>query len=61
MRDDSRTGRQKKIDFAVGIAAIDGGRPSPFTKELLTRYENGLLSSTELKKAIEENYSKDVM
>lgn len=59
MKEDLRSQRVKQVNFAVGMSSIDGGRPSPFTKELLSRYENGLISSKELKKAIVEKYTQD--
>ncbi|MFN3188834.1 MAG: antitoxin VbhA family protein, partial [Candidatus Paceibacteria bacterium] len=37
--------RQKQVKFAVGMAAIDGGKPSPFTQKLLERYEDGEITS----------------
>jgi len=58
MKDNSRLKRQKQINFAVGMASIDGGHPSSFTKRLLTQYENGSISSKELKKAIVKKYTK---
>lgn len=54
MKDELRLKRQKQINFAVGMASIDGGRPNTFTKELLAHYEEGSISSKELKKAIIE-------
>lgn len=58
MKENTRLNRLKQINFAVGMASIDGGRPSAFTKELLKQYENGSISSKELKKAIVEKYAK---
>lgn len=58
MKDDLRLKRRKQINFAVGMASIDGGHPSTFTKELLSLYEDGTISSKEFKKAIEEKYIK---
>ena len=48
--------RQKQVEFAVGMAAIDGGKPSAFTQNLLNQYEKGLVSSSQLKQAIVEKY-----
>ena len=48
--------RQKQVEFAVGMAAIDGGKPSAFTQNLLNQYEQGLVSSSQLKQAIVEKY-----
>ena len=48
--------RQKQVEFAVGIAAIDGGKPSAFTRNLLNQYEQGQVSSSQLKQAIVEKY-----
>ncbi|TCI30261.1 hypothetical protein EVJ33_06250 [Exiguobacterium sp. SL-10] len=50
--------RQKQVKFAVGMAAIDGGKPSPFTQKLLSRYENGEITSAQFKQAIMEQYTK---
>lgn len=49
---------KKQIEFAVGMAAIDGGKPSPFTQKLLNRYENGEITSAQFKQAIIEQYTK---
>ena len=48
--------RQKQVEFAVGMAAIDGGKPSAFTQNLLNQYEQGQVSSSQLKQAIVEKY-----
>jgi hypothetical protein len=48
--------RQKQVEFAVGMAAIDGGKPSEFTRNLLNQYEQGQVSSSQLKQAIIEKY-----
>ncbi len=48
--------RQKQVEFAVGMAAIDGGKPSAFTRNLLNQYEQGQVSSSQLKQAIVEKY-----
>ncbi|HLR75544.1 MAG TPA: hypothetical protein VK077_09735 [Virgibacillus sp.] len=58
MKANSRLQRQKQINFAVGMASIDGGRPSSFTKKLLNEYENGSITSHELKKAIINKYTR---
>lgn len=58
MKDELRLQRRQNINFAVGMASIDGGQPSSFTKELLAQYENGLISAKELKIAIERKYIK---
>lgn len=50
--------RQKRVQFAVGMAAIDGGKPTDFTKGLLKQYENGEVSAKHLKQAIIEKYTK---
>lgn len=52
----TRLERQKQIDFAVGLAALDGGKPTSFTKELLCEYEKGEVTSKELKQAILQKY-----
>lgn len=59
MQATSRLKRQNDINFAVGMAAIDGGKPSVFTQELLKKYENGAMSSKELKEAIIKKYTKE--
>lgn len=58
MNENSREERQKQVEFAVGMAAIDGGKPSVFTKNLLKQYENGQVSSAQLKQAIVEEYTR---
>jgi hypothetical protein len=50
--------RQKQVEFAVGMAAIDGGKPSAFTQNLLNQYEQGQVSSSQLKQAIVEKYTR---
>lgn len=50
--------RQKQVKFAVGMAAIDGGKPSPFTQKLLDRYENGEISSVQFKQMILKQFIK---
>ncbi|WP_438313625.1 antitoxin VbhA family protein [Sporosarcina sp. FA9] len=47
MNENSRTEGQKQVEFAVRMAAIDGGKPSAFTKNLLNQYENGQVSSSD--------------
>lgn len=58
MNSNSRLERQKKIRFAVGMAAIDGGEPTVFTQNLLKQYENGEVSESQFKKAIIDKYTK---
>ena len=58
MNENSRTERQKQVEFAVGMAAIEGGKPSVFTKNLLNQYEAGQVSSSQLKQAIVEKYTR---
>ena len=53
--------RHNRIQFAVGMAAIDGGKPSAFTQKLLNQYENGEISSSHLKKMIFDKYAKDII
>lgn len=60
MKENTREERKKQIDFAVGMAAIDGGKPSAFTKELLKQYETGQLSAAQLKQAIVEEYTRTI-
>lgn len=59
MKENSRLERKKQVQFAVGMAAIDGGKPSTFTQNLLNQYENGQVSSSQLKQAIIEKYARD--
>ncbi|GEK35586.1 antitoxin VbhA family protein [Kurthia sibirica] len=54
----SHLDRKKQVQFAVGMAALDGGTPSAFTKNLLTEYENGRVTSDQLKQAILKKYAK---
>lgn len=58
MKKNTRNERKKQIDFAVGMASIDGGKPSAFTKDLLRQYEMGQLSANQLKQAIVEEYTR---
>ena len=58
MKEYSRLERQKQIQFALGMAALDGGKPSTFTQNLLNQYENGLITSGQLKQAILQKYAK---
>ena len=58
MRIDTRLERKKKINFAVGMAAIDGGKPTEFTQKLLKQYENGQVTTGELKKEILKKYAQ---
>lgn len=58
MNENSREERQKQVEFAIGRAAIDGGKPSVFTKNLSTQYENGQVSSSQMKQAIVEKYTR---
>lgn len=50
--------REKQVKFAVGLAAMDGGKPSAFTERLLKDYEKGHISSKELKNEIIKKYTK---
>jgi len=54
----SRLKRQNDIKFAVGMASLDGGKPIAFTQGLLKKYENGSISSKELKENIIKEYRK---
>lgn len=58
MEENSSLERKKQVQFAVGMAAIDGGKPSAFTQNLLNQYENGQVSSSQLKQAIVEKYTR---
>ena len=50
--------RKKRVEFAVGLAAIDGGKPTSYTQNLLKQYENGEISVSQFKQAIVEKYAK---
>ncbi|MCG3088380.1 antitoxin VbhA family protein [Sporosarcina cyprini] len=54
-----RSTRIKNVNFAVGMAAIDGGKPTPFTKDLLDQYEDGKISAADLRKAVLNKYIGD--
>lgn len=58
MKNLTQNERKKEIRFAIGMAAIDGGQPSDFTKKLLSQYEHGQITSTQLKQAILKQYTK---
>lgn len=58
MKVKSRLERQQQIQFAIGMAALDGGKPTIFTQNLLKKYENGDVSSSQLKQAILQQYAK---
>lgn len=53
-----RYDREKQVRFAVGMAAIDGGKPTDFTQRLLDDYTEGLISAPHLRQAILEKYTK---
>ena len=53
-----RNKRQQQIQFAVGMAALDGGKPTTFTQHLLDEYKEGRITSGQLKKAILKQYAK---
>lgn len=55
MNTNSRLERQKQIQFAVGMAALDGGKPTAFTQNLLNQYQ---ITSGQLKQAILQKYVK---
>ncbi len=50
---------KKQIQFALGMAALDGGKPSAFTQNLLNQYESGQVTSRQLKQAILQQYTKE--
>lgn len=58
MKTNSRLERQKQVRFAVGMAALDGGKPTDFTQKLLNQYENGEVTAKQLKQAIFQKYAK---
>ena len=56
MKVKSRLERQQQIQFAIGMAALDGGKPTIFTQNLLKKYENGDISSSQLKQTILQQF-----
>ncbi|MEK3937411.1 antitoxin VbhA family protein [Sporosarcina sp. FSL W7-1349] len=56
-----REERQKRVRFGVGMAAIDGGKPTDFTRGLLKQYENGGVSVKHLIQAIIYKYGIKVV
>lgn len=58
MNINSHLNRKKQVQFAVGMAALNGGKPSAFTQNLLNEYENGQVTSDQLKQAILKKYAK---
>lgn len=58
MKSTSRLELQKQIQFAVGMAALDGGKPTAFTQNLLNQYENGQVTSGQLKQSILQKNTK---
>lgn len=58
MNNDLLEKREKQVRIAVGLAAIDGGKPSDFTKKLLRDYKRGDISSNELKDKVIKKYAK---
>lgn len=54
----SQEERRKRIQFAVGMAAIDGGKPTAFTQNLLDQYEKGEVTTSYLKQTIIEKYAR---
>lgn len=58
MKGNSLLERQQQVRFAVGMAALDGGKPTSFTQNLLNQYENGEVSASQLKQAILQKYAK---
>lgn len=59
MKDNIRLKRQKEIEFALGLASIDGGQASSYTEQLLKQYKEGMLSAREVREAIVKEYTKD--
>ena len=53
-----RIKREKQIQFAVGMAALDGGKPTTFTQQLLDDYKKGRITSGQLKKPLSSNTRK---
>ncbi|WP_394122003.1 antitoxin VbhA family protein [Planococcus donghaensis] len=50
--------RKTRVGFAVGLAAIDGGKPTVYTENLLEQYETGEITASQVKQAIIEKYTK---
>ncbi|WP_332645349.1 hypothetical protein [Lysinibacillus sp. 54212] len=44
-----------QIQFTVGIAALDGGKPPAFTQNLLNPYEDGQGIASQFKQALFKN------
>ena len=53
-----RDTRERQVHFAVGMSAIDGGKPTDFTQPLLNDYTDGRISAFHLRQAILEKYTK---
>ena len=58
MKTNSRLERQKQVQFAFGMAALDGANPTAFTQNLLNQYESGQVTASQLKQAIIQNFVK---
>lgn len=58
MQTTSRFERKKQIQFAVAMAALNGGQPTVCTQTLLNQYEHGDITSIQLKRAIVEKYTQ---
>lgn len=54
----TRSKREKRVRFAVGMAAIDGGKPTAFTQNLLRQYEAGTVSASDVRKSILAKYAE---
>lgn len=61
MNSNPQAERQKNVQFAVGMAAIDGGKPTAFTQNLLEKYEKDEVTASQVKKAIIEKYTKQLI
>ncbi|WP_223643092.1 antitoxin VbhA family protein [Planococcus sp. 4-30] len=50
--------RKKRVEFAVDLAAINGGKPTVYTQNLLEQYETGEITASQVKQAVIEKYTK---
>lgn len=53
-----RYNREKRVEFAIGMAAIDGGKPSDFTQSLLNDFTDGRITADQLRQKVLEKYTK---
>lgn len=58
MNSNPQVKHQKRIQFAVRMAAIEERKSTAFTQSLLDKYENREMSTSQVKQAIIEKYTK---